>query len=65
MEAAVRDLVRRRAVNRCEYCRLPQSALPHAPFHVEHVVAKQHGGSDDPVNATDRVRLRTKVIQKL
>ena len=60
MDAAIRDLVRRRAGNRCEYCRLPQSALPHAPFHVEHVVAKQHGGSDDTVNlalACDRCNL--------
>ena len=60
MEAAIRDLVRRRAGNRCEYCGLPQSAVPHAPFHVEHVVARQHGGSDDPVNlalACDRCNL--------
>ena len=49
MDAAVRDLVRRRAADRCEYCRLQQehSELRH---HVEHIVAKQHGGSDDPEN---------------
>ncbi|MBL8214476.1 MAG: HNH endonuclease [Bryobacterales bacterium] len=27
---------------------MPQSATPIIPFHLEHVVAKQHGGSDDP-----------------
>ena len=36
--------VRRRAIGRCEYCRLPQSAF-RRPFHIEHVVARQHGGS--------------------
>jgi len=35
--------VRRRASGRCEYCRLPQSAFKR-PFHVEHIVARQHGG---------------------
>jgi len=35
--------VRRRAFGRCEYCHLPQSAFPR-PFHIEHIVAKQHGG---------------------
>jgi hypothetical protein len=49
MDAAARDLVRRRAAERCEYCRLHQenSELNH---HVEHIVAKQHGGPDDPNN---------------
>jgi len=49
MDASTRDVVRRRADNRCEYCLLPQahSELAH---HIEHIVAKQHGGSDDPDN---------------
>ncbi|MDP8983196.1 MAG: HNH endonuclease [Acidobacteriota bacterium] len=49
MDTATRDLVRRRAAERCEYCQLHQgnSELVH---HVEHIVAKQHGGSDDPNN---------------
>jgi hypothetical protein len=49
MDAATRVLVRRRASERCEYCQLHQrhSDLAH---HVEHIVAKQHGGSDDPDN---------------
>ena len=37
------DAVRRRAGNRCEYCHLPQSAFRRA-FHLEHIVARQHGG---------------------
>ncbi len=49
IDAAVRGFVRRRAQSRCEYCRLPQeyAELIH---HVEHVVARQHGGADGPDN---------------
>jgi hypothetical protein len=49
MDEEKRSLVRRRADECCEYCRLPQeySELKH---HVEHVVAQQHGGSDDADN---------------
>jgi hypothetical protein len=49
MVDTTRDLVRRRANNRCEYCLLPQehSELTH---HVEHIVSKQHGGRDDMGN---------------
>jgi len=50
MDAATRRLVRRRAQERCEYCRLPQAAQRFVTFHVEHIIAKQHGGSDDPDN---------------
>ena len=49
MDHALRNLVWRRAANRCEYCRLPQSAVD-ATFHVEHVVAKQLGGGDGEDN---------------
>lgn len=41
MDAATRDLVRKRAGDRCEYCLLPQQASP-ITFHVEHITAKQH-----------------------
>lgn len=49
MNAATRDLVRRRAGERCEYCHLRKehTGLTH---HVEHIIAKQHGGSDDVEN---------------
>jgi len=59
MDAATRNLVRHRAAGRCEYCRLLESA--HAlPFHIEHIVARQHGGGDSPDNlalACDRCNL--------
>ncbi|SPF47652.1 hypothetical protein SBA4_3740007 [Candidatus Sulfopaludibacter sp. SbA4] len=32
--------------NRCEYCLLHQE-YSHRAHHIEHIVAKQHGGSDD------------------
>ena len=45
----LRGSVRRRARNRCEYCRLPESAIS-SRHQVEHVVAVQHGGGDDLSN---------------
>lgn len=50
MAAEVRALVRQRAGDRCEYCRLKQEHLPFSTFHVEHIIARQHGGSDNPGN---------------
>jgi hypothetical protein len=50
MDASTRKLVRERAADRCEYCGLRQSAFPALRFHVEHIRAHQHGGSDDPSN---------------
>ena len=50
MDAGTRRLVRERAGHTCEYCRLPQEALPLVTFHVEHITARQHGGSSDPEN---------------
>lgn len=50
MDAATRSIVRRRAADRCEYCRIPQEATPFIPFHVEHVVARQHARDDSPDN---------------
>jgi 5-methylcytosine-specific restriction endonuclease McrA len=46
MDDATRDLVRRRAGGRCEYCLLPQDASPLLSFHVEHIIAKQHLDDD-------------------
>ena len=45
-----RDAIRRRAGGRCEYCRLPETSLPAALFHIEHVIARQHGGDNRPSN---------------
>src|SRR4051794_18592391 len=50
MDESLRRLVRSRAGDRCEYCRLPQELAPFARFQIEHVRAKQHGGSDHPDN---------------
>jgi hypothetical protein len=39
MDRALVDLVRSRAGGRCEYCRFPRP-----PFHIEHIIARKHGG---------------------
>jgi hypothetical protein len=44
MDRALRGLVRRRAAGRCEYCRIAETADPLYTFHVEHIIALQHGG---------------------
>ncbi len=49
MDAALRQLVRRRAGDRCEYCHLPQE-FSELHFHVEHIIPRQHGGTDAPGN---------------
>ena len=46
MDDATRELVRRRAGYRCEYCHLHEDDDPLFVFHVEHIIAKQHGGLD-------------------
>src|SRR4051812_44964845 len=59
MNRATRQQVRERARGRCEYCRLPQHAVE-LTFHVEHIVAQQHGGVSLPSNlalACDRCNL--------
>jgi hypothetical protein len=50
MRQALRAQVRRRAENRCEYCRLRQEHDRFHHFHVEHVIARKHGGADDLEN---------------
>lgn len=50
MDEATRQLVRTRAAGRCEYCRSHQDDEPFTRFQTEHVVARQHGGSDDESN---------------
>jgi len=45
MDAAARDQIRQRAEGRCEYCRLPDWA-DEWPFHVDHILARVHGGED-------------------
>lgn len=50
MDESVRQRVRERAGNRCEYCRLPQDEGAAIRFHIEHIRSRQHGGSDDLEN---------------
>jgi hypothetical protein len=50
MDASARELVWSRAGHRCEYCRIHQEDEPCFRLQVEHIVAKQHGGTDDPDN---------------
>ena len=50
MDPKTSALVWRRAGEACEYCGLSQDAAPFAVFHVEHIIAKQHGGIDDASN---------------
>src|SRR6266850_3146835 len=50
ISADSRSQVRERAQNACEYCRLHQDDSPLAALHVEHIVPKIHGGSDDLTN---------------
>jgi hypothetical protein len=49
MDSATRSLVRQRAGNRCEYCLIRQAHYE-STLHVEHIVSKQHRGTDDPDN---------------
>jgi hypothetical protein len=46
------DLIRRvweRAGDRCEYCQLPSAFHP-APFQIDHIIARQHGGKTELEN---------------
>ncbi|MBX3415376.1 MAG: HNH endonuclease [Pirellulales bacterium] len=44
MDQSLRAIVRDRAQETCEYCCLPQAASRFVNFHIEHVIARQHGG---------------------
>jgi hypothetical protein len=41
------ERVKRRARYACEYCRLPQANTA-LPFHIDHVIARQHSGRTIP-----------------
>jgi hypothetical protein len=49
MDARLRQFVRQRAKNCCEYCGLRQEQEPLA-FHIEHITSRQHGGKDSAEN---------------
>ncbi len=46
MDASSAEFVRSRASGICEYCHVSQSYFAQL-FHIEHIVAKQHRGSDN------------------
>src|SRR3954463_15990336 len=50
MDAATRTLIRHRAGDRCEYCRLHQDQSPLASPQIEHIRPRKHHGTDDPDN---------------
>src|SRR5258708_29597708 len=50
VSAADRRRVRERACGRCEYCRMAEAWEPYFTYHVEHILAAQHGGTDAPEN---------------
>jgi hypothetical protein len=50
IDAATRILVRQRAAERCEYCRVRQEHEPFYRFHIEHILPRQHGGNDEVTN---------------
>ena len=50
MTRALQELVRQRAGDRCEYCALRQEDSPLASLHLEHIIPRKHGGTDDPEN---------------
>lgn len=50
MDSSLRQWVRERAGDRCEYCGLRQEQSPFARLQIEHIRARQHGGDDDPEN---------------
>lgn len=43
--SAIRKLIASRADFRCEYCRKPE-IVANFSFHVEHIISRQHGGTD-------------------
>ncbi|KAF0178404.1 MAG: restriction endonuclease [Limisphaerales bacterium] len=50
VSAADKRLVRERAGGRCEYCRMAETWEPFFSYHVEHIIARQHNGSDSADN---------------
>lgn len=45
MDESLAEEVRRRANYTCEYCRMPQVYYPTIPFPIDHIIARQHGGT--------------------
>ncbi|MCB1064048.1 MAG: HNH endonuclease [Verrucomicrobiae bacterium] len=50
MKAEIREAVRVRVGDECEYCRLTQEQSPFARLQIEHIRPRQHGGDDQLEN---------------
>lgn len=50
ISATTRQLVRIRASDACEYCRLHQEHSPLATLQIEHIIPRKHDGGDDDNN---------------
>jgi 5-methylcytosine-specific restriction endonuclease McrA len=50
MTPRIRRRVRERADSRCEYCAFHEQDIPLWPFHLDHIIAGQHSGTDDMAN---------------
>ena len=50
MDDATKHFIRQQAHNCCEYCGVHQRYYPDFTFHIEHIVARQHGGAEDVAN---------------
>jgi len=46
----LRQAVRKRARDRCEYCQIEQGDIPFLKHQIEHVIPKQHKGRDELPN---------------
>lgn len=49
LPALTRQMVAERAGFCCEYCRVAEADSYHI-YHIEHIISRQHGGTDDPSN---------------
>jgi hypothetical protein len=50
MAEALCHVGRERAGHRCESCGIRQAHMAFATFHIDHIIPRQHGGTDDPAN---------------
>lgn len=50
LSESVRKIVISRAQEACEYRGMQQAWEPFHTYHVEHIIARQHRGTDDPSN---------------
>jgi hypothetical protein len=64
MNERTKARVRERAGHRCEYCRLHQDDSPLAALHIEHIIPKVHGGTDNYDNLALACRFLMSLLSK-